>query len=115
MLQAIDKGYAREEIIKLFGISRSTIKRYLKQRRETGTVERRPIPGRPRDAQRDEESGRNGLPFQEHASQYSRLRAISQGSRATQLNERIFYNPLLLNFSRVSRFFRHALKVILSN
>jgi transposase len=47
VLQAVDKGYAREEIIKLFGISRSTIKRYIKQRRETGTVERRPIPGRP--------------------------------------------------------------------
>jgi len=47
VLQAVDKGYPREEIIKLFGISRSTIKRYLKQRRETGNVNFRPIPGRP--------------------------------------------------------------------
>jgi transposase len=47
VLQAVDKGYPREEIIKLFGVSRSTIKRYLKQRRETGAVNRRPIPGRP--------------------------------------------------------------------
>ena len=47
VLQAVEKGYAREEILKLFGVSRSTIKRYIKQRRETGTVERRPIPGRP--------------------------------------------------------------------
>src|SRR5205085_10994602 len=33
--------------MKLFGISRATIKRYLKQRRETGNVNVRPIPGRP--------------------------------------------------------------------
>ena len=31
----------------LFHVSRATIKRYLKQRRETGTVLPRPIPGRP--------------------------------------------------------------------
>ena len=47
VLQAADKGYPREEIIKLFGVSRSTIKRYLKQRRETGHVYAKPIPGRP--------------------------------------------------------------------
>ena len=47
VLQAIDKGYPRAEIIRLFGISRSTIKRYLKQRRETGEITVRPIPGRP--------------------------------------------------------------------
>ncbi|GHO98826.1 hypothetical protein KSF_088740 [Reticulibacter mediterranei] len=47
VLQAVEKGYPREEIIKLFGISRSTIKRYLKQWHETGNVDRRPIPGRP--------------------------------------------------------------------
>ncbi|HEX4204097.1 MAG TPA: helix-turn-helix domain-containing protein [Ktedonobacteraceae bacterium] len=47
MLQAVDKGYPRTEIMKLFGVSRATIKRYLKQRRETGNVNVRPIPGRP--------------------------------------------------------------------
>jgi transposase len=47
VLQAVDKGYPRNEIIKLFGVSRATIKRYLKQRRETGEVKVRPIPGRP--------------------------------------------------------------------
>jgi transposase len=35
------------QIIDLFQVSRATIKRYLKQRRETGTVLPRPIPGRP--------------------------------------------------------------------
>ena len=47
VLQAVDKGDPRNEIIELFGVSRATIKRYLKQRRETGNVNVRPIPGRP--------------------------------------------------------------------
>ena len=47
VLRAVDQGYPRNEIIKLFGVSRATIKRYLKQRRETGTISARPIPGRP--------------------------------------------------------------------
>ena len=34
-------------MIKLLGVSRATIKRYLKQRRETGTISARAIPGRP--------------------------------------------------------------------
>lgn len=47
VVRAVDQGYARAEIIKLFGVSRATIKRYVKQRRETGQLERKPIPGRP--------------------------------------------------------------------
>lgn len=47
VLRAVDQGYPRNEIIQLFGVSRATIKRYLKQRRETGEVRVRPIPGRP--------------------------------------------------------------------
>jgi transposase len=47
VLRAVDEGYPRNEIIKLLGVSRATIKRYLKQRRETGTINARPIPGRP--------------------------------------------------------------------
>ena len=37
----------RDEIIERFHVSQATIKRYLKQRRETGNVLPRPIPGRP--------------------------------------------------------------------
>lgn len=48
VLRAVDQGYAREQIVKLLGVSRATIKRYLKQRRETGTVAPKAIPGRPR-------------------------------------------------------------------
>lgn len=47
ILRAVDEGHPRNEIIKLFGVSRATIKRYLKQRRETGDLEVKPIPGRP--------------------------------------------------------------------
>ena len=47
VLHAIDEGTRREEIIARFHVSRASIKRYLKQRRETGNVLPRPIPGRP--------------------------------------------------------------------
>jgi transposase len=46
VLRAVDQGYPREEIIKLLGVSRATIKRYLKQRRETGSIAPKAIPGR---------------------------------------------------------------------
>jgi transposase len=47
VLRAVDQGYPREEIVKLVGVSRATIKRYLKQWRETGDVAPKAIPGRP--------------------------------------------------------------------
>ena len=47
VLRAVDDGQSRAEIIELFQVSRATIKRYVKQRRETGAVVSRPIPGRP--------------------------------------------------------------------
>lgn len=46
VLRAVDQGYPRAEIVKLLGVSLATIKRYLKQRRETGGVAPKPIPGR---------------------------------------------------------------------
>lgn len=47
VLRAVDQGYTQAEIAKTFAISVATIKRYLKQRRETGHVEPKAIPGRP--------------------------------------------------------------------
>jgi transposase len=47
VLHAVDQGVSRAQIIQRFQVSRATIKRYLKQRRETGNVLPRPIPGRP--------------------------------------------------------------------
>jgi transposase len=46
-LAAIDRGLPRREVQELFGISRSTIKRWLKRRRLTGDVAIHEIPGRP--------------------------------------------------------------------
>jgi transposase len=46
VLRAVDQGYPRAEIVKLLGVSRATIKRYLKQWRETGSVAPKAIPGR---------------------------------------------------------------------
>ena len=47
VIKAAKEGIPQEEIAKVFAISVSTIKRYLKQWRETTSLEARPIPGRP--------------------------------------------------------------------
>lgn len=47
ILHAVDQGIPRAEIIRTFEVSRATIKRYLKLRRETGDVKPKAIPGRP--------------------------------------------------------------------
>src|SRR5215210_4846555 len=46
-LAAIDRGIPRREVTELFGVSRSTIKRWLKRKRQTGEVNIHKIPGRP--------------------------------------------------------------------
>ena len=46
-LAAIDRGLPRKEVAELFGVSLSTIKRWLKRRRLTGNVNIHKIPGRP--------------------------------------------------------------------
>lgn len=46
-LAAVDRGVPRKEVQDLFGVSRSTLKRWLKRRRLTGEVGIRKIPGRP--------------------------------------------------------------------
>ncbi len=47
ILRAVDLGHARAEIVRLFGVSLATLKRYLKQRRDEGHVRSKAIPGRP--------------------------------------------------------------------
>jgi transposase len=47
VLCAIDRGIPRKEVSDLFGVSLSTIKRWLKRRRQTGDVNVEKIPGRP--------------------------------------------------------------------
>ena len=46
-LAAIDRGIPRKEVSDLFGVSLSTIKRWLERRRQTGDVNIHKIPGRP--------------------------------------------------------------------
>ena len=46
-LAALDRGVPRREVQDLFGVPRSTIKRWLKRRRLTGDVAVHKIPGRP--------------------------------------------------------------------
>lgn len=47
VLRAVDQGHPQVEIAKTFAVSTATIKRYLKQRRETGHVHPKAIAGRP--------------------------------------------------------------------
>ena len=47
VLAAVDNGTPRAEVAKTFGVSVSTIKRYLRLRRETGKVQPKTIPGPP--------------------------------------------------------------------
>ena len=47
VLSAVDAGTPREEVARTFSVSRPTIKRWIKRRRETGDVQPDPIPGRP--------------------------------------------------------------------
>lgn len=47
VIKAVDQGMSRREVVKLFGVSEASIKRYLKQRRETGSVAPKVIPGCP--------------------------------------------------------------------
>ena len=45
IVEAVDRGVPRDEVAEVFGVGLSTIKRYLKQRRETGSVAAKPIEG----------------------------------------------------------------------
>jgi len=47
VLRAVESGMPRADIVKTFAVSLATIKRYLKQRRETGHLKPKAIPGRP--------------------------------------------------------------------
>jgi transposase len=47
VLAAVDRGIPRNEVADLFGVSLSTVKRWLNRRRQTGDVNAYKIPGRP--------------------------------------------------------------------
>jgi transposase len=47
VLAAVDRGTARKEIVRTLGVYQPTIRRYLRLRRETGSVAPKPPPKRP--------------------------------------------------------------------
>jgi transposase len=47
IIVAIEQGKTRKEVARLFNVSLSTVKRYIRQWQEFGHLQHRPIPGRP--------------------------------------------------------------------
>src|SRR5215207_10628405 len=45
VVEAVDEGMARTEVTRVFAVSLPTIKRWMRRRRETGTVAPKAIPG----------------------------------------------------------------------
>lgn len=46
VLDAVDRGIPRSEVVRTFGVSMPTLERYLRRRRQTGEVAPKPSPGR---------------------------------------------------------------------
>ncbi len=97
VLRAVDQGYPRAEIVQLLGISLSTLKRYLKQRREEGHVRPKAIPGRPPKKRAQVEAGMlSQLQVHDDATleQHCNLDSVSfakgraKGTRLNKLNRR---------------------------
>ena len=47
ILAAVDAGMSKAQVARTFGVGEETIRRYVIQLRETGTLDPRPHPGRP--------------------------------------------------------------------
>jgi transposase len=81
VLSAIDRGIPRREVANLFGVSLSTIKRWLKRRHQTGEVNIHKIPGRPsvkgkalRQWLPEQLKSNPDLTLREHCARLSRMR-----------------------------------------
>lgn len=48
VIRALDQGMSQREAARIFGVSEPSVKRYLKLRRETGSLAPKKIPGRPK-------------------------------------------------------------------
>lgn len=64
LIDALDTGMDKAEVARIFGISRRTINRYLKQVAETDSLAAKPLPGRERQ-----------LPPAQHGALETQLRA----------------------------------------
>ena len=47
VVSAVGRGIKRAVVLETFGVSRATVKRWLKQQRELGHLARKPVPGAP--------------------------------------------------------------------
>lgn len=46
ILAQVDAGMSKARTARTFGVGRTTVNRYLRRRRETGSLDRSPVPGR---------------------------------------------------------------------
>ncbi len=108
MLAAVDRGVPREEVAKTFSVSVPTIKRWLKRRRETGDLEPKPIPGRPRlkgaaleEWLPSQLQDNNDLTLQEHREAFEeRTGVVVSTSTVSRAIERLPEGPWPLKKSR---------------
>ncbi|MGH2480080.1 MAG: helix-turn-helix domain-containing protein [Ktedonobacteraceae bacterium] len=56
LVRAVAHGQPMREAARRFEVAVTTVKRAVVQQRETGSLERRPIPGRPRALRREQEA-----------------------------------------------------------
>ena len=56
LVRAVADGQPMREAARRFGVAVTTVKRAVVQERETGSLERKPIPGRPREFTADQEA-----------------------------------------------------------
>ena len=111
VLAAVDRGTLRKEIVRTLGISEPTIRRYLRLRRETGSVAPKPPPKRPFSIGQNVEQRRalwkqleehEGATLEKHCRLWERKRgvkvSISTMSRAIRrlgwtLKKRVWVPP----------------------
>lgn len=84
VLAAVDRGMPRGEVAETFGVPVSTVKRYLRLRRETGGVEAKKIPGPPARKRATLEEGlpaqvrlNPDLTLEEHCGLFEEERGLS--------------------------------------
>ncbi len=56
LVRAVAEGQPMREAARRFGVAVTTVKRAVVQQRETGALERKPIPGRPRTIRGEQEA-----------------------------------------------------------
>lgn len=56
LVRAVAEGQPMREAARRFGVAVTTVKRAVVQQRETGSLERKPIPGRPRTISGEQEA-----------------------------------------------------------